>query len=144
MRACIIWLCGAQEIHMLHSTHYEQTGMVISFSTCKNKCAWHNSSKFVQYYLHTHIHTHTHTHIKKWHNMKNVREFLAQLQWHLVVRLCTVPKWNQWRRVNQFSSSSRSSLLHTSPSHSDIAGIHQLALFIVGTSDHNTTYLQLD
>jgi hypothetical protein len=46
------------------------------------------------------------THIKKWHNMKNVQKFLAHLQWHLIVRLYTVQKWNQWRKVNQFSSSS--------------------------------------
>jgi len=32
---CIIWLYGAQEIHTLQSTHCEQTGMLISFSTCK-------------------------------------------------------------------------------------------------------------
>jgi hypothetical protein len=48
------------------------------------------------------------THIKKWHNMKNIQEFVALLHWHLVVRLCTVQKWKQWRRVNQFSSSSLS------------------------------------
>ena len=104
--ACIIWLYRAQEIHTLHSTHYAQTGMLIRFSICENKCAWHNSSKFVQYTLHTH---------KKVTQHEKVQEFLAHLQWHLVFRPCSVEKWNLWRRVNQFSSSSWSySIAHFS------------------------------
>jgi hypothetical protein len=78
---------------MLQSTHYAHASLPVK--TCVFDITILN--------LYTTISTHTHTKVTQHEKCSGI---FSTFTVTFGVRLCTVQKWNQWRTVNQFSSSS--------------------------------------